>query len=244
MKALLFNKLIALILIQNHYVDAENTDAVRISDSLQNVPGEMASCLDKSEYRYADFEYQTCGWIRSTESRREKLCVDAEVATNCPFTCGYCCEDDSNYQFFNNMKQQKGCEWISTLTLQKVYCSSWRSGQMVQDACPKVCNFCPAKLAGSAAISASPLLFATHTTGSEEKQTEQRNERDDIFFARAVDRRLETEQCLNDPSFTVKGIDGQSCTWLRNQDEAIRGIHWDYRSRHEMSPKLWMLLLR
>eukprot|EP00555_Chaetoceros_dichaeta_P001571 CAMPEP_0198277392 /NCGR_PEP_ID=MMETSP1447-20131203/65826_1 /TAXON_ID=420782 /ORGANISM="Chaetoceros dichaeta, Strain CCMP1751" /LENGTH=164 /DNA_ID=CAMNT_0043972411 /DNA_START=524 /DNA_END=1015 /DNA_ORIENTATION=- len=115
------------------------------------------------------------------------------------------------------MKQQKGCEWISTLVLQKVYCSSWHSGQMIRDACPKACNFCPAKLAGSAAISLSPLLFATHTTGSEEKQTEQRNERDDIFFARALDRRLDS---TNTPATSTMALSAKPSSYLSTRSSS------------------------
>ena len=76
-----------------------------------------------------------------------KLCKLDEVRTNCPVTCGLCCEDDPSYTFINDMGIEKTCGWITLKDVRKSkYCDKYKSGMLVRVACPKACDYCKAPI--------------------------------------------------------------------------------------------------
>ena len=56
-------------------------------------------CLNNIAYFYKGNPEKTCKWIQKQEKRRAKLCQNLDVHTQCPKSCGVCCEDDSDYVF-------------------------------------------------------------------------------------------------------------------------------------------------
>ena len=79
------------------------------------------------------------------ERRRVKFCGIEEVRTNCPVTCGLCCEDDPNYLFVNNNGVNTDCEWLVELKWfdRKYFCNTFNNnGMMVRASCAKSCSYC------------------------------------------------------------------------------------------------------
>lgn len=110
------------------------------------------SCLDDHMYTYIhDYHIKlTCDQIRDDHTRTE-LCKKEEVQLNCKYTCGNCCEDDEDY-FVN-------CEWIAKKPWRKIeYCGQTYEHRMVQEACPKACNYCFTSNAPSNIPSSFPSL--------------------------------------------------------------------------------------
>lgn len=196
METSLISSLVALFLFQIHSIDAIETNPARILDSLHSLSSKLTPCIDKNEYRYENKDKQSCKWIRNDESRRQDLCLDIEIVLNCPASCGYCCENDSDYVFLNNMDEDQQCEWISTPTMQMEYCSSWQNGQMIRDACPKACDFCQAKVDGPTIDTSSASV---------------------LYTAPTIDTKVLTNDpilCINNEKFRYEDISAQSCGWI------------------------------
>jgi len=103
-------------------------------------------CADKAGYTYDNDAIKTCKWIRANSSRQQKLCKDAEVAVNCPISCGHCCEDDNSYRFEISAGVTQDCSWLTRTTKASAratkWCEKYRNGVMIWDACPKACGLC------------------------------------------------------------------------------------------------------
>ena len=94
--------LVALVPFLINDVIANETKATILSEwHLHHHPSSMSltSYLDKKDYRFESEDKQTCIWIQIVESRRQTLCQHEDVILNCPVTCGYYCEEDTNYEF-------------------------------------------------------------------------------------------------------------------------------------------------
>lgn len=99
-----------------------------------------AQCLNNSTYSYKE-PTKTCSWIRWKEERRQILCLIDDVRTNCPQSCGLCCEDDISYTFVSSSLQERTCSWIDSAN-KTLYCSRTRDSQTIRNACPKTCGIC------------------------------------------------------------------------------------------------------
>ena len=66
-----------------------------------------SGCLNNPDYLYNDVKGQDCQWIRKEESRRTRLCLESDVRSQCPQTCGICCEDNPEYELINNLERRK-----------------------------------------------------------------------------------------------------------------------------------------
>ena len=101
---------------------------------------------------------RNCAWVRNKESQREKFCEFQDIEVHCPISCGICCDDNPFFTFIlpdQPDNQRKTCRWISKNASRKQYCNTFNNGRMVQDACPKACDFCLPPI-GSGAPSMSP----------------------------------------------------------------------------------------
>ena len=203
MKVSLTYFLTGFSLYQTHHVNADEKDSGGISNSLRNPI--VTSCIDKNDYRYDNNHTQTCAWLRNDESRRQDLCQNEEVVSNCPVSCGHCCEDDSKYIFVDSMNKRTRCEWISIYLpiLQEKYCSSWQNGHYVRDVCPKSCDFCTTKVISSTINPPSALVVSTTSTTDTEVSTD----------APIV--------CSNNKDYKYEEISSQSCKWIQTDMMAI-----------------------
>jgi len=103
-------------------------------------------CVDDVDYRYGTVT-QTCSWIRDDENRRQDLCMNKRVALNCPFSCGYCCENDLKYSLNVKSGSSKKCSWLANNQYRKdKWCGEFRNGQLVQDGCSEACGVCLQKV--------------------------------------------------------------------------------------------------
>jgi hypothetical protein len=101
------------------------------------------ACLNNPDYVYDD-EGHGCQWIRNEESRRTSLCLETEVRTQCPQTCGICCENNPEYEFFNSKGVAKHCTWLDKTELRRQlkFCDTFNNEEMVRNMCPLACDFC------------------------------------------------------------------------------------------------------
>ncbi len=78
--------------------------------------GAFSACLNDQDYKYNDEgKLRPCSNIRINETRRQTLCLIAEVVNNCPQTCGVCCEDDPDFEFpLDLLNKSVDCSWITT----------------------------------------------------------------------------------------------------------------------------------
>ena len=124
--------------------------------------------------------------------------MDKEIVSNSPASCGYCCEDDSDHVFFNNMKEEQRCEWIPTPLMRTKYCPSLQNGHMIRDECPKACDFCQSKVVYPTmdipSASASPTSPITCTKVLTSAST----------------------LCRNNEKFEYENISNQSCRWIES----------------------------
>jgi len=142
-----------------------------ISSSPTEGPTIMAECADSVDYVYDRDETHICKWVGDDEDRRQELCLEADVALNCPLSCGYCCENDAAYRFLVNSGDAKKCKWLNDdQNKQNKWCDEFSNGQLINDGCPKACGTCFAKVSHmpsstpSSAPSASPSLSKMPTS--------------------------------------------------------------------------------
>ena len=55
------------------------------------------NCINNYTFQQYGKQKRSCSWIRASETRRRKNCLDIDVMNNCPQSCGACCEDDAMY---------------------------------------------------------------------------------------------------------------------------------------------------
>jgi len=103
-------------------------------------------CSDDMSYNSELIENLNCEELRTNESLRRQYCLNNEVTTACPVTCGLCCEDDLTFRFQIKMKDpniKKGCTWIGRKEdRQKKYCFNFMEKASIQAACPDACGLC------------------------------------------------------------------------------------------------------
>lgn len=109
---------------------------------------ERSTCVDSSTFVVDGLEGKTCDWVKADINRLTDYCEVEEVRSNCPRTCGSCCEDDHSF-VMSTSEGMKDCEWISRLTDRRksLYCDAVRKGIAVSDACPKACDACSSSVA-------------------------------------------------------------------------------------------------
>lgn len=146
-----------------------------------------ASCQDDLLFTYRDNDEiaLTCRDIREFEVTRLELCQLEEVQMHCPFSCGICCEDSSN--FFVN------CEWIAEKGWRKIeYCGQTFEHRMVQEMCPVACEYCmDPVLTNPPSLSLSPTI-APEPTGPE-----------DVFSFAGIKHMISVEKGQIDLSWAV-----------------------------------------
>ena len=99
-------------------------------------------CLNDRTFFYQDPK-KTCQWVRFKESRRQEYCKINSVKTNCPQSCGYCCDNDLDYSFKNFEGIGVKCYWVGKKQRRKnAYCDKFKNGRKVSDACPLACDQC------------------------------------------------------------------------------------------------------
>ena len=106
-----------------------------------------ATCRNSHEWSVTskDGNIVDCGDIHfEPERRRVQFCAIEEVRTNCPITCGLCCEDDPTYYFQTHTGVNTNCESLSDLEWfqSKHFCNTLFNGMMVRASCPKACSYC------------------------------------------------------------------------------------------------------
>ena len=87
---------------------------------------------------------RSCKNIRlQDEKKREKLCNDPTVSSNCMACCGECCANDHEFSFEDGGKRRT-CAWIdrNKSIKRRAYCETFQAGNMVRDRCPISCLFC------------------------------------------------------------------------------------------------------
>lgn len=101
------------------------------------------SCVNNATFTFMENPKMSCRWIRWKEIRRTVLCKNADVRSNCPQTCGLCCEDDPTYNFRLPSFQSFNCASIASESdgAENV-CNIFSNGRMIRDGCPFICNFC------------------------------------------------------------------------------------------------------
>jgi len=123
--------LAALTLLQIHGVNSER-------------------CVNSLDYFYDSDVTHTCNWIRDDEDRRQELCLEAEVASSCPISCGQCCQDDSKFKFKIKKGKKEKCKFITNNKKRNKYCDKKgdkkSKGQLVKNGCPKACENCVSKV--------------------------------------------------------------------------------------------------
>lgn len=129
------------------------SDACPISCGTDNCPGYVPisnvttsnpalTCSDNKYYSMGGRK-RTCHWMGLQEERRYLFCQSEEVRNNCPFSCGVCCKDDSEYTFTINRGEQKKCIWLGKKSArQDRYCDNVIDGMSVSERCPKACGRC------------------------------------------------------------------------------------------------------
>ena len=154
---------------------------------LIGIPSLFAACLNSPDYDY-DGQGHGCQWIRNKEERRVDLCQETEVRSQCPQTCGICCENNPDYKFENNLKEMKSCFWLGQQeNRQQKYCDTHNNGEMVRNMCPLACDFCQDKVL---VPSPSPTPIPTPTQSA----------------------------CLNNPYYSYGNFEGHGCQWIRKEE--------------------------
>ena len=102
------------------------------------------SCVNNPTFRLlGGVKNSHCAYITYKKGRRERLCQQLRVRTNCPSSCGVerCCADSVTYRFQNKNDKTKGCAWIGKLKRRKrkVYCDQTRR---INAECFKSCKNC------------------------------------------------------------------------------------------------------
>jgi len=130
------------------------TAATRRTRLLKKSVDKSNDCFNNDAYLYKDDPEKTCKWIQKVEKRRTRLCQNLDVHTECPKSCGVCCEDDFNYEFTirEGNEAQKDCSWLAKQdeAQRNFYCgdngdenySKWQNGYMIRDACRSTCGIC------------------------------------------------------------------------------------------------------
>ncbi len=101
---------------------------------------DSSPCLNNSTYTHLGTK-ETCNWIRWSEVRRQDLCQLSGVRSNCPQSCGLCCENDPSFQFSDSFSVKRNCSWIETSNKFQ-YCEKRRNATAVKFRCPLACSIC------------------------------------------------------------------------------------------------------
>ena len=97
-------------------------------------------CLNNKTFKYSSSN-QKCDWIRWNEGRRQDLCQLEEIRSNCPQSCGLCCEDDPLFEFLDESSISRNCSWIEEFSMND-YCNRRRNQTTVKFRCPLACDIC------------------------------------------------------------------------------------------------------
>ena len=99
-------------------------------------------CIDSKSFSL-DVSNETCDEIGLDDLSRNLLCIDDIIQQNCPFTCGMCCYDDSEFKLDTVTNDQKDCFWLFKKgpRQRKKYCSD----EAVSESCPFTCGTCKSR---------------------------------------------------------------------------------------------------
>lgn len=91
-----------------------------------------------------------CTWVRyAEETVRQDVCQRSDVRSECPYSCGICCENNPSYSLVVPNGSTKGCYWfISEEDGGGYWCNiEWEeTGEKIRDVCPVSCKHCPTKV--------------------------------------------------------------------------------------------------
>ena len=99
-------------------------------------------CIDSKSFSFGGSN-ESCDGIGIDDLSRNLLCSDAVIQKNCPFTCGTCCYDDSEFKLDTVTNDQKSCFWLFKKgpKQRKKYCSD----EAVSESCPFTCGTCKSR---------------------------------------------------------------------------------------------------
>lgn len=84
----------------------------------------------------------SCQSIRQNDVERvEQMCEHYQIQSNCPRTCGKCCEDDTEFFIQTKEGRRVGCDGIDMLQTKSeknTYCNDMR----IRALCSKTCGDC------------------------------------------------------------------------------------------------------
>jgi len=109
--------------------------------ALTDTPTANEDCVDNDAYTYGTNIDQTCMWIRK-KYQRDELCLETDVALNCPIACGYCCENDPKYRIKLDSGAEEKCSWLDIPRKVNRYCNNYSNGKLVKNGCNKACRHC------------------------------------------------------------------------------------------------------
>jgi len=130
------------------------------------------SCVDRN----VDFvipgtaETISCQSIRQNNVERlEQMCEHYQIQSNCPGTCGKCCEDDTEFFIQTKEGRRIGCDGIydmlqTTKSEKQNYCNDTR----IRALCSKTCGACFTEK--EAAYSSAELVVDTSLVSSGESE--------------------------------------------------------------------------
>jgi hypothetical protein len=101
------------------------------------------TCVDDSDFRQNDNTERTCDWIGEETHRLNFHCVNSDVITACPATCGVCCVDDSLFKFDRKREDDEklvGCKWLAE-NQDRIDRYCWMDD--ISHGCMKTCDQCP-----------------------------------------------------------------------------------------------------
>ena len=104
-----------------------------------------------------------CLWVKSEDMIRQRYCQSNIVKTQCPFSCGECCDDNPSFTFSTTENDGKrDCNWLAkqVRSESEKYCKKEVGGRKVHDG-KNEDNITTCRLISSAIISLCRALLLT-----------------------------------------------------------------------------------
>jgi len=93
-------------------------------------------CKNNMEYfvPWGEYKGHDCRWVKSDDMIRQKFCQSKIVKTQCPFSCGECCDNNPNFTFSTDNVGKRDCFWLG-LQVERIelYCDKEIDGRKVHD---------------------------------------------------------------------------------------------------------------
>jgi len=202
-------------------------------------------CSNDASFRFSkDGTIRDCKWIiAQNDTVTKTLCQHMAIRSNCPHSCGICCEDNIFYRVKTLGGEFKTCSWIGQQdeTTKLQYCNMEQNGTPLGEVCAATCNICEPFVPMTQEPSNTPSVAPSNvpSIAPSVAPSRKRTQIPSIHVSQAQETLTGApfNACTDNPNFVFLNENGveKNCSWIKRNPSIEQARKNEYCPNQDIS---------